>query len=334
MSLRGYVVKRILLAPILLLVITMITYVSAALAVGDPVMLLYGNLRDPSTLLAEGRVSEEELLRLEEQYEAMREQLGLNHPIWVQYLIWLAHLAVGDFGTNWETGDPVVEEMLGFFPHTLQLTTTSLLFATLTGVVVGILSAVKHNQKTDRVLVFLTLVLYSTPTYWLAFILIQIIALDLYPLHGGFITPIYRSEASPIGRLVIPAISMGIASGGFYARITRSSMLEVIRQDYIVTARSKGLAEKVVIYKHALKNALIPVVTVIGLSLVGLFGGALIMETIFAWPGMGRYGYNALIKQNYPVIMGVVVFSSTLLIMMNIVVDIAYAYLDPRIRYG
>ena len=153
-------------------------------------------------------------------------------------------------------------------------------------------------------------------------------------LHGGFITPGWRDNANPIGRLIIPGVAMGIASAGFYARITRSSMLEVIRQDYITTARSKGLAEKVVVYKHALKNALIPVVTVIGLDLAGLFGGAVIMETIFSWPGMGRYGYNALQVRNYPVIMGVVLFSSTLLILMNIVVDIAYAYLDPRIRYS
>ncbi|MFX0084585.1 MAG: ABC transporter permease [Candidatus Hodarchaeota archaeon] len=333
-GLRGYVMKRMLIAPLLLIVITIITYSSAALAVGDPAVLVFGGGVDPERASARMDMSEEQLARMREAYEQLREDLGLNQPIWIQYLIWLAHLATGDFGTNWESNDPIVEEMLELFPYTLQLTTTALLFATMTGIIVGILSAVKHNQKTDRVLVFLTLTLYSTPTYWLAFILIQLIAIDLAPLHGGFITPIYRPDASPIGRLVIPAISMGIASAGFYARITRSSMLEVIRQDYIMTARSKGLAEKVVIYKHALKNALIPVVTVIGLDVAGLFGGALIMETIFAWPGMGRYGYRALILRNYPVIMGVVLFSSTLLILMNLVVDITYAYLDPRIRYG
>ncbi|MHA2245867.1 MAG: ABC transporter permease [Candidatus Hodarchaeales archaeon] len=333
MSLRGYIIKRIMLAPILLVVVTMITFSSAAIAVGDPVTLMYGNMRNPATLIASGDFSEEDIQELNRQYEAIREELGLNHPIYIQYLIWLAHLAVGDFGTNWFTHRPVIQEMLELFPSTLQLTTTALLFATLTGIIVGIISAVKQNTPVDRGLVFVTLALYSTPTYWFAFILIQIIAIDLYPLHGGFITPGYRS-GNPIGRLIIPGVSMGIASAGFYARITRSSMLEVIRQDYITTARSKGLAEKVVIYKHALKNALIPVVTVIGLDLVGLFGGSLIMETIFAWPGMGRYGYNALLRKNYPVIMGVVIFSSTLLIMMNLVVDIAYAYLDPRIRYG
>jgi peptide/nickel transport system permease protein len=322
-----------MLAPILLVVVTMITFSSAAIAVGDPVTLMYGNMRNPATLIASGDFSEEDIQELNRQYEAIREELGLNHPIYIQYLIWLAHLAVGDFGTNWFTHRPVIQEMLELFPSTLQLTTTALLFATLTGIIVGIISAVKQNTPVDRGLVFVTLALYSTPTYWFAFILIQIIAIDLYPLHGGFITPGYRS-GNPIGRLIIPGVSMGIASAGFYARITRSSMLEVIRQDYITTARSKGLAEKVVIYKHALKNALIPVVTVIGLDLVGLFGGSLIMETIFAWPGMGRYGYNALLRKNYPVIMGVVIFSSTLLIMMNLVVDIAYAYLDPRIRYG
>ncbi|MHA2305355.1 MAG: ABC transporter permease [Candidatus Hodarchaeales archaeon] len=333
-GLRGYVIKRIMLAPVLLLVITLITYASASIAVGDPITLIFGRVQDPDRMVMRGNVPPGEIDRLREQYEVMRRELGLDHPVWIQYLIWLAHMSVGDFGTNWDSGKPVAEEMLRFFPSTLQLTTTALLFATLTGVIVGIVSAIKHNQKTDRVLVFLTLTLYSTPTYWLAFILIKVIAVDLLPLHGGFITPIYRTEANPIGRLVIPAISMGVASAGFYARITRSSMLEVIRQDYITTARSKGLSEKVVIYKHALKNALIPVVTVIGLSISGLFGGSLIMETIFAWPGMGRYGYEALVEKNYPVIMGVVLFSSTLLILMNLVVDIVYAYLDPRIRYG
>ncbi len=334
MSLRGYVVKRLMLAPVLLIVVTMITFSSAAIAVGDPVTLIYGDVRSPDVLMRQGELSIEDVEEAQRQYEAIREELGLNHPIYIQYLIWLAHLAVGDFGTNWFTHRPVIQEMLELFPSTLQLTTTALLFATLTGIIVGIISAMKHNTRTDRGLVFVTLALYSTPTYWFAFIIIQILAIDLYPLHGGFITPGYRPNANPIGRLVIPGISMGIASAGFYARITRSSMLEVIRQDYITTARSKGLAEKVVIYKHALKNALIPVITVIGLDLVGLFGGSLIMETIFAWPGMGRYGYYALLQKNYPVIMGVVIFSSTLLIMMNLVVDIAYAYLDPRIRYG
>jgi peptide/nickel transport system permease protein len=323
-----------MLAPVLVIVVTMITFSSAAIAVGDPVTLIYGDVRSPDVLMQQGQLTMEDVEEAQRQYEAIREELGLNHPIYIQYLIWLAHLAVGDFGTNWFTHRPVIQEMLELFPSTLQLTTTALLFATLTGIIVGIISAMKHNTRTDRGLVFVTLALYSTPTYWFAFIIIQIVAIDLYPLHGGFITPAYRTNANPIGRLIIPGVSMGIASAGFYARITRSSMLEVIRQDYITTARSKGLAEKVVIYKHALKNALIPVVTVIGLDLVGLFGGSLIMETIFAWPGMGRYGYQALVRKNYPVIMGVVIFSSTLLIMMNLVVDIAYAYLDPRIRYG
>jgi peptide/nickel transport system permease protein len=312
--------KRLMLAPLLLIVITMITYSSAALAVGDPATLIFGGAVNPEMSKGQKDITAEDFEAMEAEYERLKESLGLNYPIWVQYLIWLAHLATGDFGTNWETNQPIVQEMLSLFPATLQLTTTALLFACSTGIIVGIISAIKHNQFTDRFLVFLTLTLYSTPGYWLAFILIQIIAIDLLPLHGGFITPGWRDDASPIGRLIIPGIAMGIASAGFYARITRSSMLEVIRQDYITTARSKGLAEKVVIYKHALKNALIPVVTVIGLDLAGLFGG--------------RYGYRALLIRNYPVIMGVVLFSSTLLILMNLVVDIAYAYLDPRIRFG
>ncbi len=332
-GLRGYVIKRLLIAPVLLIVITIITFSSAALAVGDPATLIFGGAINPEMMRGK-EMTEADYAQFEAEYEELRNELGLNHPIWIQYLIWLAHLATGDFGTNWETERPIVEEMLELFPATLQLATTALLFACSTGVIVGIISAIKHNQATDRFLVFATLTLYSTPGYWLAFILIQILALDLYPLHNGFITPGWRDNASPIGRLIIPGVAMGIASAGFYARITRSSMLEVIRQDYIMTARSKGLAEKIVIYKHALKNALIPVVTIIGLDLAGLFGGAVIMETIFAWPGMGRYGYRALQIRNYPVIMGVVLFSSTLLIIMNLVVDIAYAYLDPRIRYS
>ncbi|MHA1215007.1 MAG: ABC transporter permease [Candidatus Hodarchaeales archaeon] len=303
-GLRGYIVKRLLMAPLLLIVITMITYSSAALAVGDPATLIFGGAINPEMMRGQKDITPEQLEQMEADYQRLRDELGLNHPIWIQYLIWLAHLATGDFGTC------------------------------STGIIVGIISAIKHNQFTDRFLVFVTLTLYSTPGYWLAFILIQIVAIDMMPLHGGFITPGWRDDASPIGRLIIPGVAMGIASAGFYARITRSSMLEVIRQDYIITARSKGLAEKVVIYKHALKNALIPVVTIIGLDLVGLFGGAVIMETIFSWPGMGRYGYRNLLIRNYPVIMGVVLFSSTLLILMNLVVDIAYAYLDPRIRYG
>ena len=332
-GLRGYIIKRLMLAPVLLIVITMITFASASLAVGDPATLIFGGAINPE-MQKGAHQDRDSLFEAMEAYEQVKEDLGLNHPIWIQYLIWLAHLATGDFGTNWESGNPIVEEMLTLFPATLQLAITALIFACSTGIIVGIISAIKHNQATDRVLVFVTLTLYSTPGYWLAFILIQLIAIDMYSLHGGFITMGWRDNANPLGRLIIPGVAMGIASAGFYARITRSSMLEVIRQDYITTARSKGLAEKVVIYKHALKNALIPVVTVIGLSLAGLFGGSVIMETIFSWPGMGRYGYNALLLRNYPVIMGVVLFSSSLLIFMNIVVDIAYAFLDPRIRYG
>lgn len=273
---------------------------------------------DPARIIAGLLASEEEVQRI-------RVFLGLDKPIHEQYFVFLANLVRGDLGISVRTNSPVIVEIAARLPYTFMLALTAMLIATLIGIFVGVFSARRLYSKADYVITTASLFGVSMPVYWLGIILILIFAVNLriLPAAGA-----ERPES-----VVLPALTLALFSSALLVRMTRSSMIEVFSQDYVRTARSKGLTERLVVYKHALRNALIPVVTVVGLQFGNLLGGAVLTETVFAWPGIGRLLYESLMARDYPVIQGVVLVTAMIFIVINIVVDILYSYIDPRIRY-
>ncbi len=302
-----YIIRRLLIMLPVILGISLIIFTIVRVIPGDPAYILAG----PHAT--------------QEQMDQIRAQLGLDkHPV-TQYLIFLKNLFRGDLGTSTRTGLPVIREIMTRFPNTLLLALASILLATVFGVTIGIIAGVKQNSKFDYLSMLVALLGLSMPVFWLGLMLMLLFSIKLgwFPAVG----------ADSFKHLVLPAITLGANSTAIIARMTRSSMLEVIRLDYIRTARAKGLAEKVVILRHALKNALIPVVTVIGLQTGTLLGGAVLTEIVFAWPGIGRLLVEAILSRDYPVVQGVVLLVAIVFIFVNLIVDIIYSYLDPRIRY-
>ncbi len=302
-----YIIRRLLIMLPVLLGVSLIIFIMVRVIPGDPGYILAG----PHAT--------------KDQVEQIREQLGLTkHPV-TQYFIFLRNLFRGDLGTSTRTGLPVMQEILARFPNTLLLALASIFVATVFGVLAGIIAGVKQNSKFDYLSMLVSLFGLSMPVFWLGLMLMLLFSIKLgwFPAVG----------ADTLKHLVLPALTLGANSTAIIARMTRSSMLEVIRLDYIRTARAKGLPEKIVISRHALKNALIPVVTVIGLQTGILMGGAVLTEIVFAWPGIGRLLVESILSRDYPVVQGVVLLVATLFILINLIVDILYAYLDPRIRY-
>lgn len=289
---------------------------------------------DPTALFTDPNVDPTELARI-------RANWGLDKPIIVQYFYWLGNALRGDFGTSYTTGIPVIKEIMERLPATLLLMITSFILTLLITVPLGVISAVKKGKWIDNLITFFSFAGMATPSFWLGlmFMLLFAVKLDWLPAVGMY-DPLLRDQGlgaralDLIRHMILPLMTMTLLSLAGITRYQRAAMLEVLDQDYIRTARAKGLPEKIIIYKHALRNALIPLVTILGLSLPDLFGGAFIIETIFAWPGMGRLGVMAIFQRNYPLIMGIVVLSSLLIILGNLFADIGYALVDPRIRYG
>ncbi|MBI5699990.1 ABC transporter permease [Candidatus Saganbacteria bacterium] len=268
---------------------------------------------DPTALFIDPNVDPGELARV-------RANWGLDQPIPVQYIKWLWNAVRLDFGRSYMTGQPVIGEIAERLPNTLILMIPSYILTLLICIPVGVYSAVKKGGWFDNTFTVLSFAGMSIPTFWVGLMLMLLFAVQLDWLPAT-------------GNLVLPLITMTIGSLAGLTRYQRAAMLEVLNQDFIRTARAKGLPERVVIFKHALRNALIPIVTIMGLSLPDLFGGAFIIETIFAWPGMGRLGVQAIFSRNYPLIMGIVMFSALLIVLGNLFADIGYALVDPRIRY-
>lgn len=257
--------------------------------------------------------------------EQVRVRYALDQPIHVQYGRFISGFMRGDLGNSVFSGRAVTTEIGERFPRTLLLATISLMIATMLGVTAGIISATRRNSLFDNASMLVALVGVAAPVFWMALMLQLLFAVQLRMLPATGI--------GTIRHLILPSITLGTASAALMARITRSSMLDVLRQDFITTARSKGLNERVVVYKHALKNALIPVVTVLGLQFGILLGGAVLTETVFAWPGVGRLLVDAILRRDYPVVQGTVMLLALLFVLINLVVDIIYAFLDPRIHY-
>lgn len=257
--------------------------------------------------------------------EQVRVRYALDRPFYVQYGLFVSGAVRGDLGQSTFSRRPVTTEIRERFPRTLTLASISLLIATVVGVSAGIVSATRRNSVFDNASMLVALVGVAAPVFWLALMLQLLFSVQLRWL-----------PATGLGtwrHLVLPSITLGMASAALMARITRSSMLDVLRQEYITTARAKGLGERVIVYKHALKNALIPVVTVLGLQFGILLGGAVLTETVFAWPGVGRLLVDAILRRDYPVVQGTVLLLAFLFVLINLVVDIIYAFIDPRIHY-
>lgn len=279
--------------------------------------------------------------------------LGLDQPIWKQYIIYMKQLFQGDLGTSLFSNQPVMKELLERLPATIELALFSVLIASVVGIALGVICAVKQNSFIDRICQVGGLVGISLPRFWLGLMLIIAFAVNLkiLPVSGRFdfmaqpknitgfmildsiITGDWKALGSTLRYLMLPGCSIAVSSVGTIMRYTRSTMLETIRQDYIRTARAKGLRERTVVVRHALKNALIPIVTVIGMELGGLFGGSVLTETIFAWPGVGKYVVDGINNSDYAVVQGGCMLVAIISVMMNLVVDLLYGTLDPRIRY-
>ena len=311
-----YILRRLLLVIPLLLAVSLATFLLINLAPGDPISSRFGlnmNNLEP------------------ERIEEIREELGLNDPLPVQYLRYLGDLLRGDLGRSITTNRPVSEEILLRLPATIKLTLAAMLFVVLIAVPLGIISAVKRGSLIDSSSMGAALVGVSMPSFWFGIMLMLLFSLKLGWLPTGG-----QGDGTVAGgakALILPAITLGAALMGLVARLSRSSMLEVLDQDYMRTARAKGLAPRLVMVRHGVRNALIPVITVLGVQFASLLGGAVIVETIFSWPGMGRLAINAISRRDYPVIMGTVLVFSVVFVLANLLVDIIYTIIDPRIRY-
>lgn len=261
-----------------------------------------------------------------EQVQAMRRELGLDQPPPVRYVRWLGDAVRGDFGESIRTGEPVLRSLTDRFPRTAQLALTAIVLGLGFALPIGVLSALHRERTADHVSRIGALVGASIPSFWLSYLLIIAFAVQLKVLPvAGAATPQH---------LVLPALTLAVGAGATLTRLTRSAMLEELSREYVRTARSKGLTEQVVIVAHALRNALIAIVTVTGIRLAALLGGAVIVETIFAWPGIGKYVVDSITARDYPTIQGFVLFAGSIVLLINLAVDLAYVWLDPRVRLG
>ncbi len=304
---QRYLFRRLLSLLGTLLGVTILIFLLVHLIPGDPVQYLLGDY--PT----------------DEAIAALNAQLGLDKPLIMQYFSFLGRLLQGDLGTSYITGYTVWQEIVDRFPITFQLALYSVVLATIIGVLVGVISAVKQNTWVDRVVVFFSLIGISAPGFWIALFLIWIFAyrLPIFPISGydGFFS------------LVLPAVTLALGEAGMIARMTRSSMLDVIKQDYMRTAQAKGAPRQWVILRHGLQNAIIPVITLIGLEFGALLAGAVVTETIFSLQGLGSLAIEAIGKRDLPTIQGLVFFIAFLFAITNLIVDLLYSWFDPRIKY-
>ena len=302
-----YIIRRLLYMVPVMLVVSVLVFGLLHIAPGDPATMLAGEDARP------------------EDVAAIRAKYGLDQPLYVQYGVWLTNAVRGDLGRSIVTRRPVGDEIRTRLPSTVELAIAALILAMIVGMIVGVISATRQYSLLDHASMLFALLGVSLPVFWLGLMLILFFSVELrwLPTGGG----------GSWQQLVLPAVTLGSASMAIIARMTRSSMLEVIRQDYVRTARAKGLVERVVVLRHALKNALIPVVTVIGLQFGYLLGGAVVTETVFSRPGLGRLLVTSILSRDFPVVQGTLIMMAASFVLVNLLVDVAYGFLDPRIRY-
>lgn len=311
-----YVLRRLLLMVPVAFLVTIIVFTLLRLSPGDPVLVYAGEERDPESL------------------QELRVLYGLDRPLPVQYVVWLTHAVQGDFGRSLRTRQPVRDAIIERLPATLELGLTAVFLSVSVALVVGTVSALKRNSVVDLLATGFTLGGVSLPNFFLGLILILVVALALRLLPPGGYVPLAEDPVGNLRRLILPAITLATASMAVNVRQVRSSLLDVFGQEYIRTARAKGLGERVIIARHAMKNALIPVVTLIGLQVGAVIEGAIITETIFFWPGVGKLAVDSITGLDYPVVQAIVLVSALSFMLSTLAVDILYAWLDPRISYA
>jgi len=338
MGIGRYILTRLALTVPMLLILLTIVFAILRVIPGDPCLAMLGG-RNVGP----------------EQIQNCRVQLGVDRPLAVQYVRYLSGIVRGNFGDSTRTGLPVTTELLERFPATVELAIAGMLVATLLGMGTGVYAAAHSDRTADHAIRLFNIASFAMPVFWIGLMLLIIFAVDLRWLPvGGRIDPVTGAFFEPITRLyvmdtllrgdvgafidvlrhlVLPALTLGLVVSGFIGRMSRTSMLEVLGREYVTAARAKGLSERVVVGKHALRNALIPIVTVIGLQFALLMGGAILTETVFSWPGVARYLLESIENRDFPAIQGTVVFIALFISAANLVVDVLYARLDPRVRY-
>ena len=302
-----YTLRRILIAVPTIVGVLIIVFSMVRLAPGDPAVLLAGEFASPEVI------------------ERARERFGLDRSLPEQFARFVGGLVQGDLGRSTRTNRLVTEDLANFFPNTLELALAAIVVALIVGVPAGVISALRPNGPLDFGVTFVALLGVSMPVFWFGLLAILFFSVQLgwFPVAGR----------GTLAHLVLPAITLGLSSTAIIARMTRASMLEVLNQDFVRTARAKGLQEGQVVLKHALRNALVPVVTVIGLQFGALLAGAVITETVFTWPGIGRLLVDSIRARDYPVVQGAVLLIAVSFVLVNLVVDLVYGFVDPRIRY-
>ncbi|MCL2882966.1 MAG: ABC transporter permease [Coriobacteriia bacterium] len=331
-----YIIKRLLMVIPVLLGVTIIIFLITRILAPDPAPVVLGEHATPAAMAA------------------WRADHGLNDPIWLQYGHFIINALHGDLGTSYYTNAPVTQEIFSRFPATAELAICAIVVASLIGVGLGRLSAVRKNKLADHASMFVALIGVSMPIFWSGILLIILFAGILHWLpSNGRVSPMLQPTGGTgfyildtlmrgdwtalrdvLLHLILPTLALSLYSLAIITRMTRSSMLDSLNEDFIRTARAKGLRRRTVNNRHALRTAMLPVTTVIGLQFGSLLGGALLTETVFSWPGIGKYTVDCVLKSDFPVIQGVVLLIATIFVIVNLVVDIIYAFLDPRIKYG
>jgi peptide/nickel transport system permease protein len=316
-----YIIRRILWALLVLLLVTVIVFFIMRLLPGDPLIIYVGQAAQQQAIT-------------DQQMEALRHQFGLDRPLVEQYFRWLGGILTGDFGTSINYHEKVSTLLGERAPKTLYIGFVSLIVGGLSGILIGLWAGVKRNKWPDKIITPLTYVGITIPTFWLGILMIYAFGLKLHWLPiSGYTSPFENFWLST-RQLVMPVICSALFAIAANARQMRSSMLEVIGQDYIRTAWSKGLSERIIIIKHALKNSLIPVITLIGMGVGGILAGSVLIETVFSIPGIGRLLVSSIFGQDYVVVQGINFILSVSILLMNLLVDLSYGWFDPRIRYG
>jgi ABC-type dipeptide/oligopeptide/nickel transport system permease component len=310
-----YILRRLLLMVPVAFLVSVIVFTLLRITPGDPVLVFAGEERDPAAL------------------EALRHEYGLDQPLPVQYVVWIEHAVRGDLGRSLRTRQPVTQAILERLPKTLELGGAALLISITVALVVGTLAALRRNSPLDLIATGFTIAGVSLPNFYLGIILILVFALAFRVFPPGGYADFASDPVDNLKRLVLPAITLATASLAINLRQMRSSLLDVLSQEYLRTARAKGLSERTVVLRHALKNSLIPVTTIFGLQIGALLDGAIITETIFFWPGVGRLAVDSIGGRDYPVVQAIVLVSALAFMVSTLAVDVLYAWLDPRISY-
>lgn len=309
-----YIIRRLLILVIVVFAVTVIAFSMVHLTPGDPARIVAG------------------INASQEDVDRISEKLGLDKPLYVQYLDYMNGLIRGDFGTSIRTGRSVAKQLFTRYPATFELAVGGMLIALSISIVGGVVAATHHNTIIDNLTMIGALFGVSMPSFWRGLML-----MFLFSLFLGWLPVSGRGDPftlSWIRHLILPAVTLGIGTAAYLVRLVRSNMLEILNEEYIETARSKGLRETYVIYRHALKNALIPIITMAGMQFGYLLGGTVVIETVFAWPGLGRYMINSIFARDFPAVQGTILMLAVTFALVNLLVDLAYAFLDPRIRYS